>query len=144
MLFVRWLDTTEAADFDRLVEEVRQRRSSSGTKVVCIALVSPASGVPDADTRARISGAIDDVWEHCSSIHVVMEGGGMRRAILRSVIAGLLLVVMRRGRSFSVLASAEEALRKAAKDAPLEIEAILAAGGRAGILSPSEARPTGS
>ena len=112
--------------------------------MICVAFISPETGVPDADARARISSAIDDVWEHCSSIHVVMEGGGMRRAILRSVIAGLLLVVMRRGRSFSVLATAEDALQAASKDQPVDIAGTLAAGIRSGILSPRETRSTGS
>lgn len=70
---------------------------------------------------------------HCSSVHLVIEGHGLRRAMIRSVSAGLLLATRA---SFSIHTHVEEALRAASERVPISVTDILASASRAGLVAP--------
>lgn len=135
VLFVRWAESTEEQDFDRLVKTIADARGAEARKVVFVGLIPKSNPLPDHETRRRMTDAIEEVWPHCASIHLVIEGEGMRRALVRSVIAGLLLVIMKRSRRMSVHVDAEEALTEAAKTSRIDVPAVLARARTLGILA---------
>lgn len=145
MLFVRWTDTTTAEDFDNLVAEIRAAREQAGRKVVYLATIPTTNQVPAADARTRITSAIEECAANCTSMHVVIEGQGMRRALVRSVMAGVLLIVMKRKHAFSVHTSIREALDAAAERAPFDVDSVMEQAQQQGALAPiesSESRET--
>jgi hypothetical protein len=144
VLFVRWDGATESADFDRLVEEVRTSRARVGRDLVYVAIIPRSNRLPESGTRSRITTAIDQVWTHCASIHIVIEGEGMRRALVRSVIAGILLVVMRRRRRFTVHLTVEEALREATEHSAFDLDAVLSHANRLGLTGEDGTPSTGT
>lgn len=144
VLFVRWDGATESTDFDRLVKEVRASRSRLGRDIIYVAIIPQSNRLPESSARSRITTAIEQVWEHCASIHIVIEGEGMRRALVRSVIAGILLVVMRRRRRFTVHLTVEEALREAAKASAFDLDAVLSNATRLGLTGTGATTSTGT
>jgi hypothetical protein len=141
VLFVRWEGTTDEADFDRLVRTILDARGEGSRKIVYIGIIPRGNALPDMRARGRIARAIDEVWEHCASIHMVIEGEGMRRALVRSVIAGLLLVLARRRHRFAVHVDVAAALGEAAKTASFDAREVLANARRLGALD--DAPPCG-
>lgn len=134
VLFVRWEGTTDEADFDRLVHTILEARGQESRKIVYVGIIPRGNALPDPRARGRIARAIGEVWEHCASIHMVIECEGMRRALVRSVIAGLLLVLTKRRHRFSVHVDVATALAEAAKTTSFDARKVLANARRLGAL----------
>ncbi len=133
VLFVRWKSRCEAEDVIRIQRETEAAHRELGSNLVYIASIPVGVPPPDAETRAALRTGTEHASMHCSSVHLVIEGQGLRRAIIRSVSAGLLLATRA---SFSIHTHVEEALRAASDRVPISVTDILASASRAGLVTP--------
>lgn len=131
VLFVRWETQCDAEDVDRIRQQTELAHREVGSKLVYVASIPVGVPPPSAEVRAALREGTEHASAHCSSMHIVIEGQGLRRAIIRSVSAGLLLATRA---SFSIHTDAREALRAASERTPLEVERLLAAALEAGLV----------
>ncbi len=132
ILFVRWQSRCDVADVDRITEAIESAYESVGTGLVYIASIPVGVPPPEPDARAAMRSGAEHASRRCSSVHVVIEGQGLRRAIIRSVSAGLLLATRA---SFSIHTDAEEALHAASQNIPFEFPEILAIAREKGLVA---------
>ncbi|MBV1857860.1 MAG: hypothetical protein KUG77_05560 [Nannocystaceae bacterium] len=132
VLFVRWQSRCDVADVERITEAIESAFKSVGTGLVYVASIPVGVAPPDHDARAAMRLGAEHAGQRCSSVHVVIEGQGLRRAIIRSVSAGLLLATRA---SFSIHTDAEEALNSASQRIPFEFPQILAVAREKGLIA---------
>lgn len=128
VFFVRWRETITVADCENITKVVEQLHAKVGKPLVYVATVPMDTPPPDGDARNAIKDGTEHVTQYCSSIHVVIEGEGMRRALIRSISAGLLLATGMRGKGFHIHEFVHDALESAQDRAsrPIDIESVLA------------------
>lgn len=131
VLFVRWQTRCERADIDRIREQTELAHRELGSNLVYIASIPVGVPPPTADVRAVLREGTEHASAHCSSMHIIIEGHGLRRAIIRSVSAGLLLATRA---SFSIHTDAREALRAASERVSLPVDQLLADASHAGLV----------
>ena len=112
VLFVRWRERCEASDIAYIKRDTEAAHRRLGERLVYVAIIPVGVPPPDAETRAALRNGTTHAAELCRSIHIVIDGEGLRRALIRSVTAGLLLASRR---SFRIHADVEDALQEAAK-----------------------------
>lgn len=132
VLFVRWQSRCDVADVERITEAIESAYETVGTGLVYIASIPVGVPPPEHDARAAMRLGAEHASGLCSSVHVVIEGQGLRRAIIRSVSAGLLLATRA---SFSIHTDAEEALHAASQSIPFEFRQVLAAAREKGLVA---------
>ncbi len=134
--FVRWRESVSADDCAEIVDRLRTEANDAGHKLIYVSSVPKELEVPDGPARRALSEGTEAAADLCSSIHVVIEGRGMRRALIRSVSAGLLLVTGRRGKGFFIHETARDALTEAVATAVsgYEVEALLRQAAEAGLV----------
>lgn len=132
VLFVRWRERCDPADVRDIVTHTEAAHDEVGDRLVYVAIIPVGVPPPDARTRAALREGTQHAASRCSSVHVVIEGEGLRRALIRSVSAGLLLAT--RG-SFHVHADPRAALDDAAKRVSLDVETILAQAAEQGLVA---------
>lgn len=132
VLFVRWQSRCDVADVERITEAIESAYDKVGTGLVYIASIPVGVPPPEHDARAAMRQGAEHASSRCSSVHVVIEGQGLRRAIIRSVSAGLLLATRA---SFSIHTDAEEALNAASQSIPFELRNVLAAAREKGLVA---------
>jgi len=132
ILFVRWQSRCDVADVERITEAIEAACESVGTGLVYIASIPVGVPPPEHDARAAMRLGVEHASKRCSSVHVVIEGQGLRRAIIRSVSAGLLLATRA---SFSIHTNAEEALHAASPTKPLQLAQILSVAKEKGLVA---------
>lgn len=106
---VRW-QTTEERDLRRIQSDVADLHKKMGRPCIYLALVPEDSETPSNQVRSAMIDSMAKMLEHCETIHFVIEGSGFKHTVLRSAMAGILLVAGRRGRIF-VHTTAEEAVK---------------------------------
>ena len=136
--FVRWRDSVSAEDCEDIVVRLRREAEDAGHKLIYVSSVPKELEVPDGPARRALSEGTEAAADVCTSIHVVIEGRGMRRALIRSVSAGLLLVTGRRGKGFFIHETARDALGEAKghAGAPIDVEGLLRQAAEAGLVEP--------
>jgi hypothetical protein len=111
VLFVRWRARCEVRDVERIKAEIDAAYRKGGPRMVYVAIVPVNVPPPDVEVRAAILEGTAYATEHCRSVHVVIEGDGLRRALIRTVAAGLLLASRH---SFEIHGTVTAALEQAA------------------------------
>ncbi len=134
VLFVRWKDACQASDVAMIKERTEAAHREVGDRLVYLSIISVGVPPPDADTRAALRDGTQHASRHCRSIHIVIEGEGLRRALIRSVSAGILLASRS---NFKIHSTAREALEEARKVVDFDVDAVIATADRKGFLSGS-------
>jgi hypothetical protein len=94
ILLVRWVERCRAADIDAIVEHLDEAAiaaAQEGEDLIYIAIIPVDCAPPDSEARAALREGTLRATEVCRSVHIVIEGQGLRRALIRSISAGLLL-----------------------------------------------------
>ncbi len=100
LYFVRWI-RPEVDDAEAIVRDVRALREAQEQAVHYFAIIGPDVDPPGDDVRASMKESIDDLLQHCSTVHLIIEGKGFRRAMARSIGTGIFLLSKNRGRTFA-------------------------------------------
>lgn len=100
LYFVRWI-RPEVSDAVAIVEDVRALRRSAEQPLHYFAIIGPDVDPPGDEVRASMKESIDDLLQHCATVHLVIEGKGFRRAMARSIGTGIFLLSKNRGRTFA-------------------------------------------
>lgn len=88
---LRWQEPTKQ-DLVLILDEIAQAHKDCGEKVVYLGIVGEESPPPDDDVRKAMTSTFNDLQEHCSTSHLVIEGRGFRNVMLRSIATGVFLV----------------------------------------------------
>jgi hypothetical protein len=97
VFFVRW-QNAERGDMKAVLRQVQEAKRTLNGPLIYVAIAPPEAQTPADDVRKELAEAIPVLLEHCSLVHLVIEGSGMRRATIRSVAAGMFLVTGKRGK----------------------------------------------
>lgn len=100
LYFVRWIHP-EAKDAEDIIDDVRALRAGRQEPLHYFAIIGPEVDPPGDDVRASMKSSIDDLLQHCATVHLVIEGKGFRRAMARSIGTGIFLLSKNRGRTFA-------------------------------------------
>lgn len=112
--FVKWV-IPEVSDAEKIVADVRRHSEERGGLVRYIAIIGAAIDPPSEEVRASMKENIDALLKYCESLHLVVEGKGFRRAMVRSIGTGIFLLSKNRGRTFAH-DTVEHALERAGAD----------------------------
>ena len=77
-------------------------------KVAFCCVVEPSSGVPNEEVRTASSKLFDSFGDRLGAIAMIIEGAGFRSALVRSVAAGIVMVMGKRTLPISYLSSVTE------------------------------------
>lgn len=113
VLFVCWKEqcqTADVAEIQRLTEAAYDRVKD---QLIYVAVIPVAVRPPEAEARAALRDGVDHSSKYCRSVHIVIEGEGMRRALIRSISAGLLLATRKSSRGFHIHETVEQAIQTA-------------------------------
>src|SRR5687767_12373197 len=132
IFIVRW-QTPTLEDLTLIQQEVERARKRVGRMLVFVAIVPADADPPDPPVRKAMMDSMDSVLEHCEAMYFAMEGGGFKNSVLRSALAGILMVAGRRGRVF-VHVSASQAIAAAARRAAVDESTILRSARARGML----------
>jgi len=100
LYFVRWIHP-EVKDAEDIIDDVRALRAERQEPLHYFAIIGPEVDPPGDDVRASMKSSIDDLLQHCATVHLVIEGKGFRRAMARSIGTGIFLLSKNRGRTFA-------------------------------------------
>ncbi len=132
VLFVRWHSQCDVTDVERIKEAIESARKVVRSGLIYIASVPVDVPPPEHDARVAMRSGIDHANELCASVHLVIEGQGLRRAIIRSVSAGLLLATRA---SFSIHTDVESALLAASEGVSLDLPKVLSIAREKGLVA---------
>ncbi len=135
IFFVRW-QRPEIRDLTHIQAEVSRVRGRHKGPIIYLAIVPTDADPPDTDVRKAMMDSMDGVLAHCEAMYFVIEGAGFKHSVLRSALAGILLVAGRRGRVF-VETSVEDALADIAKRLRIESMSILRQARTNGVVPPA-------
>ena len=89
--------------------EVRRHHVSTGQPIVYVGVTSDASPPPSNEVRQALVASAKSLMPIVDRMYIVLEGTGFRGSVIRSVMAGMMLVSKMRGLVHTV-ASVDEAL----------------------------------
>jgi hypothetical protein len=113
VLFVCWKDKCEAADVAEIQRLTEAAHARVPDQLIYVAVIPVAVKPPEAEARAALRDGVDHSSKYCRSVHIVIEGEGMRRALIRSISAGLLLATRKSSRGFHIHETVEQAILSA-------------------------------
>lgn len=113
VLFVRWKGTCSAADVPEIQRLTEQAAARAPAGLIYISVIPIDVPPPDAEARAALRDGVDHSSLYCRSVHIVIEGEGMRRALIRSISAGLLLATRKTSKGFHIHETVEQAIAAA-------------------------------
>lgn len=142
IFFVRWIEP-ELDDVARIVDDVRAEAAERGRKLHYVAVIPTDVPVPDDAVRKALSSTVDEVLECCETMHMVIEGKGLRRALVRSVSTSIILLSRHRGRTFAHEDVRDAVLEVVGGDAA-RAEAIVAEAQSRELLIAPRAAPAGT
>lgn len=96
--YVRWGSAPTHDDVSSLIREVQRAHSMLKQPLIGLTVVPAEAEPPPDDVRAAMVKSLDELLRCCERVYFVMEGSGFRQSVMRSVLAGLLLVGGKRGR----------------------------------------------
>lgn len=123
--FVVVWGTAKLDDLGAVMESVRATRRSAQRPLVYVAVIPPGTDAPDDETRWAMMDGMEELLQHCSSVHFVVEGDGFRHVLHRSALSGVLLIGGKRGRVF-VHRTTRAALNKASQELVGPVADVLA------------------
>ncbi|MBK7397769.1 MAG: hypothetical protein IPJ34_16090 [Myxococcales bacterium] len=135
--FVRW-GTPVMDDVDRVLHEVQRGFSTSRQPLIGISLVPVDAEPPKDEVRAAMVRNMDKLLACSERLYFVMEGSGFRHSVMRSVLAGLLLVGGKRGRVV-VHDSLDTVIALVAPQVGRSVAEIVQAGRAHGVVLPDQA-----
>lgn len=133
---VRWA-RPETQDLTRIQSDIAAARARLRKPLLYVAIVPADADPPEPDVRRAMIDSMGGVLEHCDAMYFAIEGTGFKHSVLRSALAGILLLAGRRGRVF-VLTDAAQALQEAAHKTDASTVRLLAEARALGLL-PAEA-----
>ncbi|MGH1340932.1 MAG: hypothetical protein ACRBN8_05240 [Nannocystales bacterium] len=131
VLFVRWHDQCEPIDVDRIRIATEAAYREMGGPVVYVAAIPEDVPPPDAETRAALHAGTEHGRTRFATMHLVLEGDGLKRTVIRSLTAGMMLAT---GGAFSIHTHVVDALVAARKKVPFDFEDIFLRGRDAGMF----------
>lgn len=114
--FVKWI-VPETSDVAAILEDVATLRETLAKPPKCITIVGSEIDPPGEDVRGAMRKNFDDLLRYCASVHLVVEGKGFRRAMLRNIGTSIFLLSKNRGRAFAH-DTVEQALERIGLAAP--------------------------
>ncbi len=97
---VRWSEPPQVVDNVTILQDLRAARQRAEAPLLFCNIVSDATDVPSAEVRAHAVRITPEILELCDSMHLVLEGEGLVRSLLRTVIRGMILAGRSGGRVF--------------------------------------------
>lgn len=146
---VRWSEPT-VEDVARVRAELDRATQVAGRPLVFLAVIPENTVPPAANVRKAMDGALARSCSICDSVHFIVEGGGFKHSILRTILAANILTSGRRGKVF-VSSSAEEAVGRSPADRRMEFTTAIIVAGTRGLVTttlrfrqeaPNQRRPT--
>lgn len=134
VLFIRWQDACEASDIPLVQAATEAAHKKIGEDLIYVGIIPADVAPPDGDARAALRAGTEHASQHCRSIHIVIEGQGLRRALIRSISAGLLLATRKTSRGFHIHETVEGAMEATGLSAE-QCASVMADAGDAGMLS---------
>lgn len=132
VLFIRWRERCDQRDVDRILKHVSAAHRIVGERLVYVSIIPVGIPPPDTETRASLREGTAAAKEFCASIHLVIEGEGLRRALTRSILAGLLLAT---GGSFKTHSDVRLALEAAKGTVPMDVDAVVGQATQKGLMT---------
>jgi len=106
---IRWRTPT-LPDVSHVERDVATFKATRPKKTIFgLAIIGADTTPPDSETRTAMGKSMSLLLESLETMHVVIEGQGFRHSILRSAMAGVILIGGKRGRVV-IHRSVEEAL----------------------------------
>lgn len=100
IFFVKWI-RPEVVDAEQIVDDIKALHEELGTQLRYVAVIGPHVDPPSEEVRSSMRKNIDDLLRYCTSVHLVIEGKGFRRAMARSIGTSIFLLSKNRGRTFA-------------------------------------------
>lgn len=98
VLFLRWI-TVEAGDAKVVVDLVKRTASTLQRPPVYIAIVPETVPTPDERGRQDLTWGLRHVLANSQCAHLVIEGSGFKKVMLRAAAAGVFLAAGQRGKA---------------------------------------------
>jgi hypothetical protein len=98
VLFLRWIQV-EAGDAKAVVELVKRTAQSLDRAPVYIAIVPESLPIPDERARQDLTWGLRHVIANSRCAHLVIEGSGFRKVMLRAAAATIFLAAGQRGKA---------------------------------------------
>jgi len=131
VLLLRWRVRCEPSDVQRIRIAIENAYRKHGGPIVYVASIPEEVPTPDADTRNALRAGAQEATTRCASLHLVIEGEGLRRSIIRNVAAAMMLAT---GGSFAIHTHPIKALAAASKTTPFDVEDVFAQGREFGLF----------
>lgn len=87
---MRWTQQPQLAEVKRLGEQVQNTANLLGDQWVYVGIIPDGVPPPDAQVRPALQEGLVEARRTCISVHLVVEGGGLRGALIRAVLAGIM------------------------------------------------------
>lgn len=136
VVVVRWV-APAVEDLTRIRNAVAEVRVNENRDVVYTSIVPDDSALPEPDVRKAFSDTMQELVGMCESVHLVLEGSGLRRATFRSIAAGIFILTGNRKMHMSD--SLKTAFEKASFG-PEFAGSLLTKAARDGLIKAEEAR----
>ncbi|MDP1922314.1 MAG: hypothetical protein Q8L14_39105 [Myxococcales bacterium] len=127
--FNRPPDGESAVTLQRLTTEAEAR----GEKVSFVGVVPNLLQVPTAEFRRALTGQSTPIRDGAHALYFAIEGTGLMANLQRGMLSAL-AVVLTGNVPFSIHASGEAALRKAAGERGLDVEALVLRAKQEGLI----------
>jgi hypothetical protein len=85
----RAVASANEAELSRLVRSVAEVRRGAGCPVVCLLLVAAETEVPSLAGRHALQRTLAILGNYCESVAFVVDGSGLERALLRTLLRGI-------------------------------------------------------
>jgi hypothetical protein len=109
--FTLWGDV-EAADVNRVLWEVAKAHMSVGKKMVFLGIAPPNVKPPGPEVRAAFSKTLKSLNEHLCMNIMVVEGDGIKKSLVRTMVSAIILISGDRGTN-CIVDSVTEGLTRA-------------------------------
>jgi len=108
-LFLVQFDDFEAGDASLITRAVEDAAETVGNKLIYVAVAGRLTP-PEERVRPEIIQGLERVLELCAEVHLVVQQQGFVGAIHRTIAAGMMLTIDRRGKKIGIHSSLEDAL----------------------------------
>jgi hypothetical protein len=134
---VRWHET-QISDIERLREEFVRAAERAGGTVIYVSIQDASTKPPPERERRALLQLAADMYSRYDALYLVLHAEGFKGSVLRSALAGMMLISKQREK-VKVVASIEEVLQTEAGNLGATNSAIRGELARAGILPASSA-----
>jgi hypothetical protein len=139
VFFVKWSEPT-MEDVARVLAELDRATRKASKPLIFLAVIPEDCVPPPPFVRKALDRAMARTCVICDSVHFIVEGGGFKHTILRTILAANILATSRRGKVF-VSSSAEEAVDRAPEGARVELASAMMIGSARGLVKTTSHQP---